>query len=234
MTEKKKKKDEAAVLTFDSAVYGTKLTFLEDVLGTAPKDPEVYKAFIESKKPQTVTDNETDTLSEFNEEEKGWTGFHQDDKGLFFYDYMIRGYLKHAGNTLKTNKGIGITNLRHHISNLVQVGPRRLHVKSREGYFIKVPDGNLERPLRGQTKQGPRVFVARSDKILAGSSLELEITVLLGLLSEQQLRLLLLYGQFIGLAQWRTARYGSFSYELWKKEKSDYFQMTTTNVYAKK
>jgi len=46
------------------------------MLGTVAKDQEVYKTYIESKKPAGQTEPEYLTVEK--SEEKGWTGFHKD------------------------------------------------------------------------------------------------------------------------------------------------------------
>ena len=74
-----------------------KIKLLTEMLGTVTKDPEVYKTYIESKKPETQNDEE-EYLTVDKIEEKGQTGFHRDENGLFIYEYMIKGFLKAAGN----------------------------------------------------------------------------------------------------------------------------------------
>ena len=55
-----------------------KVRLLTEMLGTVTKDPEVYKTYIESKKPEGITEDEYLTVEKI--EEKGWTGFHTDEK----------------------------------------------------------------------------------------------------------------------------------------------------------
>ena len=64
-----------------------KIKLLEPMLGTVAKDPDVYRTYIESKKPETETEDEYLTVEKI--EEKGWTGFHSDENGLFIYNYMV-------------------------------------------------------------------------------------------------------------------------------------------------
>jgi len=67
-----------------------KIELLTEMLGTVTKDPEVYKTYIESKKPEEITEEEYLTVEKV--EQKGWTGFHKDGAGLFIYDYMIEDF----------------------------------------------------------------------------------------------------------------------------------------------
>ena len=50
-----------------------KIKLLTEMLGTVTKDPEVYKTYIESKKPETQN-GEKEYLTVDKIEEKGWTG----------------------------------------------------------------------------------------------------------------------------------------------------------------
>lgn len=178
------------------------------LLGTVAKDPEVYKTYIESKKPQEKAgENESATVDEATLEgieAKGWTGFHKDEEGLFLYDYLIKGFLKAAGNVLKGQ--LNKKNLRSKIATQVFVSPRRIHLGQDE------PDDMLERPLRAQTQQGPRVTLARSDVINEGKEITFTVKWLKGTtdFSEKVLKTLLEYGQVQGLGQFRTGGYGAF------------------------
>lgn len=183
-----------------------KITLTEDMLGTVPKDAEIYATYIASKAPPSV-----DTIDEIESvektEEKGWTGFHSDEKGLFIFDYMIRGFLKNAGNILKDE--LKIKNLKSKIDNTIFVFPRKIHLGKDK------PDGVCERPLRAMTMQGPRVTLARSDTVLAGTSFELTIEILPNKeITSEKIIQMLEYGKFCGLGQFRNGSYGRFSFEL--------------------
>jgi hypothetical protein len=179
-----------------------KIELSTEMLGTVTKDPEVYKTYIESKKPEEKND-EDEYLTVGKVEEKGWTGFHRDDKGLFIYEYMIKGFLKNAGNILKDI--VKIKALRSKIDNYIFILPRRIYIGQDK------PDGSIERPLRAMTAQGPRVTLARSDFIKAGKVIEFEIV----LVPHKELKWsvideLLKYGELMGLGQFRNGGYGRF------------------------
>ena len=137
-------------------------------------------------------------------EEAGWTGFMKDDQGVFIYDYMIRGFLKNAGNILKDD--LKLKNLKSKINDRVFVFPRKIHFGKSE------PDGVLERPLRGMTAKGPRVSLARSDYIVAGTEISFSVDIVGGgkEITEELIWKLLEYGRFCGLGQWRNGSYGRF------------------------
>ena len=180
-----------------------KLRLTEPMLGTVPKDPEVYKSYIETKKPESVDEKEYLTIEKI--EEKGWTGFHKDENGLFIYDYMIRGFLKNAGNVLKDTDTIKIKNIKSKIDNVVFVFPRKIYLGKSE------PDGVIERPLRAMTMQGPRVSLTRSEYVVAGTEIEIEITILPNKeITEDIIKELLKYGRYCGLGQFRNGSYGRF------------------------
>jgi len=178
-----------------------RIKLLEKFLGTAP-DPEVYAKYIASLAPEgTDIQDELETLEAI--EEKGTTRFHKDENGLFIYNYMIVGFLKEAGNTLKYQ--LGIKALRSKIENYCFVEPRKIYLNKTE------PDGVLERPKRVNGPMGPQSTLGRSEYIEAGN----EIEFIIKLLEHKELKPdvileLLEYGQLKGLGQWRNGGYGSF------------------------
>ena len=183
-----------------------KIRFTEPLLGAVPKDPEVYKSYIATKAPKPE-EAEAEAVDVQATEEKGWTGFLADEGGLFIYDYVIKGFLKHAGNVLKEN--VRVKNLRSKIDDLVFIFPRKIHLGKDKA------DGVLERPLRAMTLQGPRVTLARSDTVNAGTEIEFDITIIQNKgekseITEDLIWTLLDYGKFMGLGQFRNGSYGRF------------------------
>jgi hypothetical protein len=188
---------------------------ITEMLGTVPKDPEIYKSFIESKKPAGIEENEAATVEKI--EDKGWTGFHSDDNGLFIYDYMIRGFLKNAGEVLqstidveKEKKGVvsreKLKGIRGKIDRFVFVFPRKIYLDGKTE-----PDGVVERPLRAMTMQGPRVTLARSDSVNEGINLFFSIKLVPNKeISWEIIEKLLEYGELCGLGQFRNGSYGRF------------------------
>ena len=70
----------------------------------------------------------------------------------------------------------------------------------------------LERPLRGQTAQGERICLARSETAPAGTRIEFQILVLDESLVPY-IESWLNYGQLRGLGCWRNSGAGRFTYE---------------------
>lgn len=215
--------------------YTVVLTLTEPMLGTVPKNKDVYTEYIASKlvdrkgeekaAAETGSDQGTvslDIVDAADEEvatvlpdsQKGYTGFHTDDGGkAFIYDYQVKGFLKEAGNALKDLLGDArVTALKSKIDSYVFVYPRRIYLNAK----LEEP---LERPLRAMTMQGPRVTLVKSDVCPAGTSLTVTLKVFPHKdLKEDTLTSLLDYGQFLGLGQWRTGSYGRFTYELSKAQ----------------
>ena len=167
-------------------------------------------------------------ISEYLDEKKGnpagWilrvqdssgTGFHSDEKGIFIFDYMVRGFLKNAGNVIKGD--VGIKQPKSKIDNFVFVKPRRIHLML-DGKNIVKPDGVISRPLRAMTMQGPRVTIAKSDFIRPGAVMNMEFHVVDcddgKLFTISTLKDILSYGAYQGLGQFRNGSYGQFEFNI--------------------
>lgn len=216
--------------------YAAKLTFTQPILGTVPKDPEIYTQHVQAKALEAAKRNdlnieaadvqdEIETVEKI--EEKGWTGFHHalvhhlplneeqiNEQPILqpvLYDYVIKGFFKDACGMLRRAKGTRsskITAYRKIIDGLVFIGPRQIPLN-----LNGLEMGTLERPLRAQTAQGERVALARSDTCPPGTTLEFEITVL-GQITEAILVEWLDYGRLRGLGQWRNASWGVFEHTI--------------------
>jgi hypothetical protein len=174
-----------------------------EMLGTVPKDPEIYKTYIESKRPKDVEQVDDEYLTVEKIDEKGWTGFHQDEDGLFLYEYMIKGFLKNAGNVLKDV--LKTKALKSKIDNFLFVSPRKIRLCK------SAPDSVLQRPLRAMTMQGPRVSLAKSDLVNAGTKITFKITLLPHKeITWKLIDALFEYGMLCGLGQFRNGGYGRF------------------------
>jgi len=182
-----------------------RITFTEPLLGTVPKDPKIFTRFVSAKvhgeEDEEVVNEELGMLPEG----VGETGFYTNERGIILKDYHVKGYFKEAGNTMR--EILRIPALRSKIDNFVFVEPRDI-------YLAPKPDGRLERPLRAQTMQGPRVTLVSSDYVKAGTSIEFTVTIL----PHKQLNFdvierLLDYGRYNGLGQWRNGGFGRFVWE---------------------
>lgn len=190
--------------------YKLTITLLDKMLGTVPYDKEVFATHVQKKArdegvPEDQLEQEVSSVESI--EEKGWTGFFKDENGLFISSHMIKGFLKNAAFVLKEQTKV--KNAKSKVNNFVFISPKNIYVGKHE------PDGEIERPLRAETMQGPRVALARSDYLKEGTSFYCFIDILDNKeITEKYIRELLKYGEFMGLGQWRNSGKGQFSYTL--------------------
>lgn len=188
-----------------------KLTFTEEVLGTASNNPEIHDEFIASKAPDAPSRaEEVEALGVDEVIEKDKTVFPKLEDGTpFVWDYQIRGFFKDTCSALRKvtgTKSSKIKAFKKEIDGLVFVKERKIPFKN----YGKL--GNCQRPLRGQTAQGERIALANSETVEAGSYIECTIVCLkddlIGAVKEW-----LDYGVFRGLGQWRNSGKGRFEWE---------------------
>lgn len=203
-----------------------KLTFTEELLGSAPLDHEVYTKYIETlkvKRKSMVEGEASDVEAEaLPDVDRKGTGFHRIPVGfpnagdLFIYDYAIKGFFKEVGNILKVTQDQKA--LRSKIDNYLFVNPRRIQIMGLSGAPLRAPDRILERPLRAMTAQGPRVSLAMSELVNPGSSISFQIKIIDGSPITHPERLIescLEYGRDCkGFGQWRNGGYGRFDFKL--------------------
>jgi hypothetical protein len=198
-----------------------RLTFTEELLGTASADPEIHAEFIASKGPDAKTlKEEVAALGEDEVVEKSKTIFARDADGdPSLWDYQIKGMFKDACGMLiraTGTKSSSLTAYKKIIDGLVFVLPRQIKIVLPKGGQI----GNCQRPLRAQTAQGERIALAHSETVPAGSVIEFEIDAMD--LSKGKVPLAecieewLNYGAKRGLGQWRNSGKGRFTWELLK------------------
>lgn len=189
-----------------------KVTFTEDILGTASADPEIHREYIASKGPDAMSiEEEVAAVGEDEVFAKGKTVFPKDKDGKpFAWDYYWKGFFKDACGSLREVTGSEcskITSYKKKIDGLVFVTPRKIM------YELKGEIGEIQRPLRGQTARGERVALATSEYVPAGSSMTFEILLMVKSMRSAVLEMLD-YGQLRGLGQWRNSGKGRFTYEI--------------------
>ena len=203
--------------------YKVTLTLTEDMLGSAPKNVEVYKDYITQKATSDQVSEEVTLIEDI--EERGWTGFRSDENGLLLLDYQIRGFMKEQADALRESNMLSARNakddgpvagIKGKIDRHLFVAPRRLYICDAEtGNPLKTPDGIVERPLRAMTQQGPRVSLVRSDMVKAGRVLSFSLlTTWPQVFTEEVIRQMFERGEFVGLGQWRNASHGRFTFTL--------------------
>lgn len=190
-----------------------RLTFVSDILGTAPNNPQIYEEFIYKKDPESeinTLDDEIETLGADAVIDKGMTVFHKDADGPFLYDYAIRGFIKesimhlrNAGNPVAKK----LTAYKKKIDGLVHVYPNHIHFKGVTNISV------AQRPLRAQTMQGERITLSCSEEIAAGAKISFLIKLENDDL-EPAVRAALDHGLSVGIGQWRgSGGKGKFYWE---------------------
>jgi hypothetical protein len=194
----------------------------EPMLGTVPKNKEVYAKYIATKAPTPENgEEEIQTVEEI--EEGGWTGFHVDEEGLFCYNYMFKGQIKAGLEVMIESKAIPpIPAYKKWCDRMIHIYPRRVRFCNGDGKPLTKPDGVIERPLRAMTPKGERVTVTRSDVIDVGRRAKLNIRVLNNTkkLNPKAIKAAMEYGEFYGLGQWRgSGGYGRYWITSWEVAK---------------
>ena len=135
--------------------------------------------------------------------------FYRKDGAPVILDYQIKGFLKAAWQALwkiPGTKSSGVKAGSSKIDRSVHIYPRYIPVGG------EISPENLERPLRANTAQGPRVTLASSEMIPAGAEIEFQIKILDDSMANA-CREWLAYGQYSGLGQWRNSGKGRFTWE---------------------
>lgn len=197
-------------------------TFIEPILGTAPKNEDIYRDFIGSKAPDAASvEDEVAALGVDEVAEKGMTVFPRSKEGQpIIWDYQIKGFFKDAcgmlsrvggkddsGKKKKVNESSKLTAYKKIIDGLIFVQPREIPITF-DGEI-----GTCQRPLRAQTAQGERVSLAMSEEIPAGARIEFDVCCLADE-NVAAVREWLDYGILRGIGQWRNSGKGRFTYEI--------------------
>jgi len=188
-----------------------KLTFIEEVLGTASSNPEIHKEFIASKAEDAAKiEDEVASIGAEAVEEKSKTIFPKENDKPFVWDYQIKGFFKDACSMLRRATDTKSSKLTAHkkvIDGCIFAQPRKILLTLPEGAEM----GNCQRPLRASTAQGERIALANSETVPEGTTIEFSIVLLqpkLKAVVEEWLD----YGQLRGLGQWRNSGKGRFDW----------------------
>jgi hypothetical protein len=199
-----------------------RITFTEEILGTASGDPKLHEEFVASKAPNALSmEEEVAALGVDEVVRNGMTVFPRDDQGRpFLWDYQIKGFFKDAcsmlarcggkdsnGKKVEVNESSKIKAYKKIIDGLIFVNPRRIP------FIFDGQVGSCQRPLRAQTAQGERIAIANSETVPAGAYIDVEI-VLLNSEYEAAVIEWLDYGALRGIGCWRNASKGRFEYQI--------------------
>lgn len=191
-----------------------RLTFFEQVLGTASGDPELHTTYIASKAPDVKTMEEEIAEHGVDEViEKGMTVFPKENGRPFLYDYQIKGFFKNSCKAMREvdkSESSKLKAYKQKIDNLVFVDERKIFFQNPDGGEVEI--GNCQRPLRASTPQGERVALANSESVPAGTQIEFTIKVLRKDLLDYVIEWLD-YGELNGIGQWHNSGCGRFTWE---------------------
>ena len=198
-----------------------RLTFLEDILGTASADPEIHAEYIASKASDAPSrQEEIDAIGVDESIQKAMTVFPKNEEGQpIFWDYQIKGFFKDTCKMLAKvpdTESSKVTSYKQVIDGLIFIKERKIPI------HCSGEIGTCQRPLRAQTMQGERIALANSESIPAGSWVEFTIMSLTDKNSSKtkgtyhfrdMFAEWLDYGALRGIGQWRNSGKGRFEWE---------------------
>lgn len=206
-------------------IIKVRITFTEESLGTKAADIKLFETYIASKHPKGTP--ERDELESAERSEiAGTTGFHRDAAGNpIVMDYQMKGYFKESAKFMREVPGSYsgfLVGFKTKIDGLIFVNPRMIPMKLPVGETI----GICERSLRADTPQGPRVALARSETVPAGTVMDFTVRSYVEKFKvksgekkfsigvEAFIEEWLAYGADHGFGQWRNSGKGTFSYQI--------------------
>jgi len=192
--------------------------YTEPLLGTVPRDPDVYARYLAPRAPDTERGAEEIATVEAAPEDEplgpAWTGFHRDEEGYFVYDYFVAGHLRESALELKD--ALQIPALRSYVEQYLVITPRRLRFQWPPGFHPDPELPHLERSLRARTRQGPRITIVRSDYVPAGTRLHFRLHLLTNAHFSWDVVRTLFTGQWRGMGQWRNGGWGRYDVVGWE------------------
>lgn len=188
-----------------------RLTFTEEILGTASNNPEIHSEYIASKAEDAMKiEEEVAAIGVEEVIEKSMTVFSRNEESKpVLWDYQIKGFIKDATGCLRRvpgTKASKIKAFKKEIDGLLFVFPRKIP--------LNMPSelGTCERPLRASTAQGERIALANSETAPAGTTIDIEIQCLTKDMYDLT-KECLDYGILRGIGQWRNSGKGRFHWE---------------------
>ena len=188
-----------------------KLTFQEEILGTASNNPEIHSEFIASKAQTPEAASEEVAAINVDEAiEKSMTVFPRNPEGTpILFDYQIKGFFKDAAGCLRRVPGTKSSKIKAYkkeIDGLLFIAPRMIPLN------MPAAMGECQRPLRASTAQGERIALAHSETAPAGTTIEFQVNCLTKEMYDLT-KELLDYGALRGIGQWRNSGKGVFLWE---------------------
>lgn len=142
-----------------------RLAGLQPLLGGVALDKEIFTKYIATKARDFEKETAMEDVENVVDSNDKVTGFYRDVEtgNVIMKGYQIKGFMKEAAKVLKDQ--LGLASCVSKIDNFVFIAEDNIPVM-RDGKWVEQPDGFLERPLRGETPQGPRVSLAKIVKVM--------------------------------------------------------------------
>ncbi len=189
-----------------------RITFMEELLGTASANPDIHREYIASKAPDAESlEEEVEAIGVDAALEKSMTVFPRNEDGRpILFDYQVKGFFKDSTAVLRKvpgSKASKVKAYKKEIDGLLFVSPRMIPLD------MPSPLSTCSRPLRAQTAQGERVALSTSEAAPAGTTVEFTISALTKDMFELA-KECLDYGALRGIGQWRNSGKGRFTYKV--------------------
>lgn len=208
-------------MKIDQRIY--RLTGMTPLLGSQAANPAVRTEYLASKAPSPAQIEEEERLIPADTaNERGLTVFmrREGDGALCVMDYTLVGFFKGACKALSAENGIKQSDSK--IGTYLFVEPRVIPIM-RDCQPVYETAGVLERPLRAQTMQGPRVTLTASEQVDAPWEMEIVVKLIANEgtgkskpVTWDAVEGALDYGALKGLGQWRNGGWGRFTWERMK------------------
>ena len=200
-------------------ILKVKVTFTEELLGTASSNKEIHEEFIASKAPDAPSmEEEVAAVGVEEVFDKSMTVFPRNAEGSpIAWDYQWKGFFKDACGMLRKVEDTACSKVKSYkkeIDGLIFVNPRQIPIEF-DGEM-----GICQRPLRAQTAQGERVALASSESIPVGATMTFEIQTMVDN-DVKFVKECLNYGKLRGFGQWRNSGKGRFDYEVLEERTED-------------
>ena len=187
-----------------------RITFTEELLGTASGNKEAHTDFIASKAPDAMSREEEIAAIGVDEEiEKTMTIFPKNADGKpILFDYQVRGFFKEACGFLRKvddTKSSKLKAYKKQVDGLIFVEPRQILLNGERG-------ASCQRPLRAQTAQGERIALSNSEVMQEGTTAEFTVCCMVDS-DIEMVKEWLDYGAWHGLGQWRNSGKGRYLWD---------------------
>lgn len=209
-----RKLEEANKKTLEKEKKSRKKSSKDDTAKTEAEDIEKEELMKELSDSKIQKEIEALMIGDETSEDGKKTVFPRDSKGRpMAWSYQWKGFFKDACAGLKRMKdediakeSIKLKNYKAIIDSSIFVYPDKITIKTLGDI------GVCERPLRADTMQGPRVALASSETVPAGSYMEFYVVCpdVYGKVIDEWFH----YGFFRGFSQWRNSGKGRFVVEI--------------------